>query len=178
MRIAAEIQQALLPKPRASLGFVEAAAASIPCRSIGGDFFDYLDEPGAVFGFTLGDVAGKGPPAALMSALMQGMFVSQAQFADGPATAVTSMNKALCRRGLESRFVTLMFGILTVDGRADLLQRRPQPADGRREARRPAARPGRARSSGCWSSRRTARRPCSSTSATPSSSSATACPRR
>jgi serine phosphatase RsbU (regulator of sigma subunit) len=116
MRIAAEIQQALLPKPRASLGFVEAAAASIPCRSIGGDFFDYLDEPGRAFGFTLGDVAGKGPPAALMSALMQGMFASQALYADGPSVAVTQMNKALCRRGLESRFVTLMFGIIDSDG--------------------------------------------------------------
>jgi serine phosphatase RsbU (regulator of sigma subunit) len=116
MRIAAEIQQALLPKPRASLGFVEAAAASIPCRSIGGDFFDYLDEPGSTFGFTLGDVAGKGPPAALMSALMQGMFASHALLADGPATAVAAMNKALCRRGLESRFVTLMFGIVSADG--------------------------------------------------------------
>jgi phosphoserine phosphatase RsbU/P len=116
MRIAAEIQQALLPKPRASLGFVEASAASIPCRSIGGDFFDYLDEPGKSFGFALGDVAGKGPPAALMSALMQGMFASQAQYADNPASAITSMNKALCRRGLESRFVTLMFGVVTSKG--------------------------------------------------------------
>jgi len=116
MRIAAEIQQALLPKPRASLGFVEAAAASIPCRSIGGDFFDYLDDPGASFGFTLGDVAGKGPPAALMSALMQGMFASHALLADGPAAAVANMNKALCRRGLESRFVTLMFGVVGSDG--------------------------------------------------------------
>ncbi|HEX5069548.1 MAG TPA: SpoIIE family protein phosphatase [Vicinamibacterales bacterium] len=116
MQIAAEIQQSLLPKPRVSLGFVEAYAASIPCRSIGGDFFDYIHEPGSVFGFTLGDVAGKGPPAALMSALMQGMFAAQAQYADGPASAVTHMNKALCRRGLESRFVTLMFGIIK-DGR-------------------------------------------------------------
>jgi serine phosphatase RsbU (regulator of sigma subunit) len=116
MRIAAEIQQSLLPKPRVSLGFVEAAAASIPCRSIGGDFFDYLDDPSTTFGFTLGDVAGKGPPAALMSALMQGMFAAQAQYADGPASAVTHMNKALCRRGLESRFVTLMFGIVQGDG--------------------------------------------------------------
>jgi len=112
MQIAAEIQQSLLPKPRVSLGFVEAYAASIPCRSIGGDFFDYIHEPGTTFGFTLGDVAGKGPPAALMSALMQGMFAAQAQYADGPASAVTHMNKALCRRGLESRFVTLMFGII------------------------------------------------------------------
>jgi serine phosphatase RsbU (regulator of sigma subunit) len=115
MRIAAEIQQALLPKPRASLGFVEAAAASVPCRSIGGDFFDYMDEPGTSFGFTLGDVAGKGPPAALMSAMMQGMFAAQAT-TEGPAEAITRFNKALCRRGIEARFVTLLFGIITADG--------------------------------------------------------------
>ena len=145
MRIAAEIQQALLPKPRASLGFVEAAAASLPCRSIGGDFFDYLDEPGSSFGFTLGDVAGKGPPAALMSALMQGMFASQAQYSDSPASAVTHMNKALCRRGLESRFVTLMFGIIDTDGDADLLQRGSQSAAGDRRVRHSPARRGRTR---------------------------------
>jgi serine phosphatase RsbU (regulator of sigma subunit) len=116
MRIAAEIQQALLPKPRASLGFVEASAASVPCRSIGGDFFDYFDEPGASFGFTLGDVAGKGPPAALMSALMQGMFAAHALLRQDPAEAVTVINKALCRRGIESRFVTLLFGIVDAAG--------------------------------------------------------------
>ncbi len=157
MRIAAEIQQALLPKPRASLGFVEAAAASIPCRSIGGDFFDYLDEPGSAFGFTLGDVAGKGPPAALMSALMQGMFAAQAQYADGPASAVTHMNKALCRRGLESRFVTLMFGIDQRRRRADVLQRR---ATTRRSSSARTASGGSKRadrSSACSSSRRTPR---------------------
>lgn len=116
MRIAAEIQQALLPKPRTSLGFVEAAAASVPCRSIGGDFFDYLDDPGSAFGFTLGDVAGKGPPAALLSALMQGMFAAYAYSLDDPATSLTHVNKALCRRGIESRFVTLMLGSLTAEG--------------------------------------------------------------
>ena len=178
MRIAAEIQQALLPKPRVSLGFVEAAAASIPCRSIGGDFFDYLDEPGTPFGFTLGDVAGKGPPAALMSALMQGMFASQAQYADGPASAVTHMNKALCRRGLESRFVTLMFGIIDADGTADLLQRRPQSAVRHRQVRRPAPRGGRPGRRPARVRAVLRRRRSSSTRATPSSSSATACPKR
>jgi len=95
---------------------LRAAAASIPCRSIGGDFFDYLDQFGEAFGFTLGDVAGKGPPAALMSALMQGMFAAQVRHLEGTAPIVTTINKALCRRGLESRFVTLMFGVLTADG--------------------------------------------------------------
>ena len=117
MRIAAEIQQALLPKARAALGFVEAGAASIPCRSIGGDFFDYADEATDAFGFTLGDVSGKGPPAALMSAMMQGMFASHVSGLDAPAQAVTTMNKALCRRGLEARFVTLLLGSITPEGR-------------------------------------------------------------
>jgi sigma-B regulation protein RsbU (phosphoserine phosphatase) len=117
MRVAAEIQQALLPKARPSLGFVEAAAASVPCRSIGGDFFDYLDERGTSFGFTLGDVAGKGPPAALLSALMQGMFAASAYAPDGPSTAVAHINRALYRRGIESRFVTIMMGSVTIDGR-------------------------------------------------------------
>lgn len=116
MRIAAEIQQALLPKPRASLTFVEAAAASIPCRSIGGDFFDYVEGLETAFGFALGDVAGKGPPAALLSALMQGMFAAQGKSPLGPALASAGMNQALCRRGVESRFVTLMFGMLAPDG--------------------------------------------------------------
>ena len=116
MKIAAEIQQALMPKPLANLRFAEAAAASIACRSIGGDFFDYLDFGGKALGFTLGDVAGKGPPAALLSALMQGMFASHVTGVDGTAKLVTIANQVLCKRGIESRFVTLMFGILGSDG--------------------------------------------------------------
>ena len=116
MRIAAEIQQALLPKATSGVKFIEAAAASIPCRSIGGDFFDYIDQASGSFGFALGDVAGKGPPAALMSAMMQGMFAAQAHVAGGPGPAIENMNKALCRRGLESRFVTLMYGLVSPEG--------------------------------------------------------------
>lgn len=116
MKIAAEIQQALMPKPLANLRFAEAAAASIACRSIGGDFFDYLNFGGKALGFTLGDVAGKGPPAALLSALMQGMFASHVAGVDGTAGLVTVANQVLCKRGIESRFVTLMFGILDADG--------------------------------------------------------------
>src|SRR5206468_5712243 len=59
MRIAAEIQQALLPKAGRIGAYFRAAAASLPCRSIGGDFYDYVDLPGGSFGFALGDVAGK-----------------------------------------------------------------------------------------------------------------------
>jgi serine phosphatase RsbU (regulator of sigma subunit)/energy-coupling factor transporter ATP-binding protein EcfA2 len=115
LQIAAEIQQALLPKPDLDLGFVDASAASIPCRSIGGDFLDYVSDVDGGFGFTLGDVAGKGAPAALLSALMQGMF-AMTELGEGPADAVTAINAALCHRGRESRFVTLMIGVLRPTG--------------------------------------------------------------
>jgi len=117
MRIAAEIQQALLPKTGRIGSFFSAAAASLPCRSIGGDFFDYVDLPAGGLGFALGDVAGKGPPAALLSAMMQGMFAAQAASTDSPSQAITRVNLALYRRGIESRFVTLMYGTLQPDGR-------------------------------------------------------------
>ena len=117
MRIAAEIQQALLPKAGRSGVFFKAAAASLPCRSIGGDFYDYVDLSNGSLGFALGDVAGKGPPAALLSAMMQGIFAAQAASSDPPSQTVSRVNLALYRRGIESRFVTLMYGALYPDGR-------------------------------------------------------------
>jgi phosphoserine phosphatase RsbU/P len=117
MRIAAEIQQALLPRAVHAGTYFAAAAASIPCRSIGGDFFDYVDLPDGGLGFALGDVAGKGPPAALLSAMMQGMFAAQAASSDSPSQTIARVNLALYRRGIESRFVTLMYGTLRPDGR-------------------------------------------------------------
>jgi serine phosphatase RsbU (regulator of sigma subunit) len=117
MRIAAEIQQALLPKAGRTGAYFRAAAASLPCRSIGGDFYDYVDLSDGSFGFALGDVAGKGPPAALLSAMMQGIFAAQAATSDRPSQTITRVNLALYRRGIESRFVTLMYGALYADGR-------------------------------------------------------------
>src|SRR6476660_1072446 len=116
-RIAAELQQSLLPKMDRAGSFFTAAAASIPCRSIGGDFYDYVDLPAGALGFALGDVAGKGPPAALLSAMMQGIFSAQASTTDSPSQTISRVNLALYRRGIESRFVTLMYGAMWPDGR-------------------------------------------------------------
>ena len=116
MKIAAEIQAMLLPRTSVNRAFVEAAAATVPCRSIGGDFFDYAEQSTGCFAFMLGDVAGKGPPAALLSALLQGMFTLEAQGCDEPANVVGRVNMALYRRGIESRFATLFYGVMSKDG--------------------------------------------------------------
>ncbi len=117
LRTAAAIQRALLPNTHRTGPFFDAAAATLPCRSIGGDFFDYFDFPDGAFGFALGDVAGKGPPAALLAALMQGALTAQTHLGDGPAAKVAAVNTAIVRRGIPGRFVTLFYGVLYPDGR-------------------------------------------------------------
>ena len=117
LRIASQIQQALLPQARKSVGFCEAMGASIPCRAIGGDFYEYLDLPDGSFGFALGDVSGKGPPAALLTAVLQGIFAAQAFALVEPNEMLTRVNRALLARRVEARFATIFFGVITPGGR-------------------------------------------------------------
>ena len=117
MKTAADIQQALLPTSHRSGNFFDAAAETIPCRSIGGDFFDYIDLADQGFGFALGDVAGKGPPAALLGAMLLGSLAAQASASAGPAATMSAANTALVRRGIQGRFVTLFYAVLCPDGR-------------------------------------------------------------
>jgi serine phosphatase RsbU (regulator of sigma subunit) len=117
LRIAAEIQRALLPEAKYDGTTFDLAADSIPCRTVGGDFYDYLDIGNGGFGFALGDVAGKGPPAAVLAVAVQTNFAAQAPISDNPAETLSRLNKALLRRAIEARFATMFYGALTDDGR-------------------------------------------------------------
>ena len=117
LRVAAEIQRGLLPEPQYSSATFDIAAASIPCRTVGGDFFDYIEVGQGEFGFALGDVAGKGPPAALLAAAVQSNFSAHAPIAAQPADPMDRINRALLRRAIEARFATMCYGSLSADGR-------------------------------------------------------------
>ena len=117
LRMASQIQQALLPKSRTRGTFYDASGTSIACRAIGGDFFEYIDLPDGCFGFALGDVSGKGPPAALLTAMLQGIFWTQSFAPIDPAAMMSRVNKALLARGIDNRFATIFFAILRPDGR-------------------------------------------------------------
>ena len=106
LRIAAEIQNALLPPPYFSGPSAELAAVTTPCRAVGGNLFDYVARPDGNLTFALCDVAGKGTSAALLTAVVQGLLAAEAETTDGPATVMSRVNKALCRRSIGSRFVT------------------------------------------------------------------------
>ncbi len=116
LAIASHIQQALLPERRRTGSFFEAVASSVPSRAIGGDFFDYRELAGGEFGFGLGDVTGKGPAAALLTALVQGVLAAQTFTREAPHEVIALVNEVLLSRRIESRYLTLFLAVLAADG--------------------------------------------------------------
>ena len=109
-----QFQQALLPTAPPASEYFAASAEMVPCLSIGGDFYDYVDLDGSL-GFVLGDVSGKGAAAGLLGARVQEIFAHQAPGND-PQSAVTAINQTLVRKQLAARFVTLFYGVLSPSG--------------------------------------------------------------
>ena len=116
LRLAADIQRALLPVPICRRAFYEIAAAAAPSRTVGGDFFDYLDLDDGCVGFTLGDVAGKGPSAALLAVAALNNFAALAPVCGNPADLMSRVNGALLRRAVEARFATMFYAVATPEG--------------------------------------------------------------
>jgi serine phosphatase RsbU (regulator of sigma subunit)/pSer/pThr/pTyr-binding forkhead associated (FHA) protein len=110
LRIAAELQRTLLPADRFTSPAVELAASTTPCRAVGGDLFDYIPHEDGSLSFTVGDVAGKGTSAALLTAVVQGLLAAESVAADSPAQVCTRLNRALCRKSVASRFLTMFYG--------------------------------------------------------------------
>jgi serine phosphatase RsbU (regulator of sigma subunit) len=116
LRLAADIQRALLPAPSCHGSFFDIAAAAAPCRTVGGDFFDYLRLDDGGVGFTLGDVAGKGPSAALLAVAVLNNFAALAPVSCDPAKLMSRVNSALLRRAVAARFATMFYGMIRPDG--------------------------------------------------------------
>jgi phosphoserine phosphatase RsbU/P len=117
LKIAAEIQRALLPEGSHTGAFFDAAGMSVQARSIGGDFFDMQDISDGSFGFLCGDVAGKGPAAALLTSKILGIFSAFTAVGDTPEELVDHINKVLTRRAIDARYATLLYGQLQPSGK-------------------------------------------------------------
>ncbi len=116
LKVAAAIQRGLLPTPNVRGAFFTATASSSPCLAVGGDFFDYVDLPDGRFGFIVGDVAGKGSPAALLASAVTGMFGAESTYQMSPAALISRLNHGLFRRSIENRFLTTFYGVLGPNG--------------------------------------------------------------
>ncbi|MGQ0734726.1 MAG: SpoIIE family protein phosphatase [Acidobacteriota bacterium] len=111
LKIAAEIQRALLPPGRHFGPYYQAMGTSLPSRAIGGDFFDFTDRVDGSFGFAVGDVSGKGPAAALLTAKIQGLFTAQSD-EGSPSETIRTVNRGLTRRAVEAKYATVFHATL------------------------------------------------------------------
>ncbi len=113
LKTAAEVQRALLPRTAYVGPLCRAVGKSRPCRALGGDFFEFIDLPSGDLGLAIADVAGKGPSAALLAALIQGMLMVEAVQGGGPAAVVSRINARLAARRVESRFASLTYCVVS-----------------------------------------------------------------
>ncbi|WLR52668.1 PP2C family protein-serine/threonine phosphatase [Bacillus tianshenii] len=108
INLARNIQMTLLNGQTPSLDSGEVKGVSIPARLIGGDYYDFYPLLNGKMRIVIGDVMGKGIPAAMLMILTRGAFRSAAESTIGPGETLTAMNNAICNdlRALKS-FVTV-----------------------------------------------------------------------
>jgi phosphoserine phosphatase RsbU/P len=111
--IATEIQSSFLPRTLPHRSDLAFAAAYHPAREVGGDFYDVFElGPDEVY-FVIGDVAGKGVPAALMMAQSLSLLRLIVTLGLDPGEAIARWNNALCERTVRGLFVTASLGRIT-----------------------------------------------------------------
>ena len=117
LKIAHGIQMALLPKtfpPFPERSDIDLYAYITPAREVGGDLYDYFLR-GDRLVFCIGDVSGKGVPAALLMAVMRAMFRSEARRCESASGLVNTMNHNLSYEYTAGYFVTMFVGILDLN---------------------------------------------------------------
>ncbi len=109
---AAEIQQRLLPAYAPQVPGVDLAGYNAPCRTVGGDYYDFLTYPDGRVAMLVGDVAGKGMPAALLMSSLQAR--AQVLFDDPVdlAPLVTRLNRIIASNCPSNRFISFFIAVL------------------------------------------------------------------
>ncbi len=107
LEIAASIQRQIIPQHLPEFPYVRLGARTVPCTAIGGDFYDVIPIAGG-FAAIVGDVCGKGVPAALLGAMAQGMFHAQITSGASLVDAVQCLNSFIVERAPGEKYVTLV----------------------------------------------------------------------
>jgi len=112
IELARAVQLGFLPQSFPEVPEYEFYSHYSPAQSIGGDYYDYIQLPDGKLAIVLGDVAGKGVPAALLVAKLSSEVRYCALTQPDPAKATAILNDQMIRGGLGDRFVTLAAMIL------------------------------------------------------------------
>jgi sigma-B regulation protein RsbU (phosphoserine phosphatase) len=112
LEVARQIQFGLLPFEPWDKGGVRIATAMRPANTVGGDYFDVIELPDGRLVVAVGDVAGKGMPAALLMALLQGSLRTLVSAGLRGSELMAKLNAHLCANIPSNRLITLLYAEL------------------------------------------------------------------
>ena len=113
IEIARDVQQKLFPQRLPAIAGLDCDGYCRPAQGVGGDYYDFLVLPGGRLGIALGDVAGKGIPAALLMASLQASL--RGQRLSGPedlSELMANLNRLIYEASPENRYATFFYGEL------------------------------------------------------------------
>jgi phosphoserine phosphatase RsbU/P len=113
LEVAREIQLAMLPTGTYSAGDADICGVTRPANTVGGDFYDVLPMRDGRVIVTIGDVAGKGSPAALLMALLLAVLRTLVDEELEARELMVRLNRQICRHSPASRFITLFYAVYT-----------------------------------------------------------------
>ena len=111
LAMARQLQFRLLPPTLPKLAHLDIAAKFVPARAIGGDLYDFVSYSMSRTAIVIGDVSGKGAPAAIYAALVSGILRSHAPIEPGPAEMLSAVNFSLGERRIDGQFVSLIYAV-------------------------------------------------------------------
>jgi len=109
---AAEIQQGLLPASTPTLTGLDLAGFNVPCRTVGGDYYDYISCVDGRITVLVGDVAGKGMPAALLMSNLQARAQILFEDPEDLGGTVARLNRIICQNCPGNRFITFFVAVV------------------------------------------------------------------
>src|SRR5215467_10431821 len=108
---ARSVQSAMLPTEALRTGSVTISHGFQPVTEVGGDFLDYFELSDGSIGLYLGDVAGKGLPAAMYAALAVGTLRGVHKTGQEPSSVLATLNKRLSIRGVPRRYAAIQYAV-------------------------------------------------------------------
>lgn len=112
LEIAHQVQTKLLPKKSPVIEGYSFAAVCDPAKEVGGDYYDFINLGKDKIGVVIGDVAGKGLPAAIYMTLTKGIFQSYSENNNSPKDVLAKINKLIYQIIESGSFVTMFYGII------------------------------------------------------------------
>lgn len=112
MKIAAEVQRALLPVNLPQADGYQFYASYESAQAVGGDYYDCLTLPDQKVCIAFGDVAGKGVPASLVMSRLSSVVQNTLEFVQDAGAAAERINSHMCANAVEGRFVTFVLGVI------------------------------------------------------------------